>query len=486
MDSFRSSLAWRTALGVLLLFVGLGAASVLVLRSLLSRQLDRTLLHLAEVEAQAGAAHTGPEFQFHEGVLLAAREGPSTELTRYAQLWGSDGRPLIRTRNLSTDLELPAEALAAAQRGEVGWATHQWRGRTIRSVVYPLELVGAAHGVHLLQVAAPTDAVLRTVVQFTVFMIVLSFVAAAGAYGVGWRLAGVALRPTREITDQAEAIRAGTLSERITAHADVEEFSRLVTVLNGMLDRLEETFESQRRFTADASHELRAPLNVLRGDIEVTLRRERSAEEYRAALERCHGAVVHLARLIGDLLVLARSDAGVLLVHREPVDLNDVVHGAVERLGAMARAGDVKLSVRGQPAPVAGDPGVLDRMVGNLVENAVKYSPRGGTITVEVDRKDGTVALTVRDEGPGIPPEHVPHLFTRFYRGDPARAPEEGTGLGLAIAHAGALAHGGRLTFVGNDPGALFKLDLPAASQDAARTSGREARIAEAVRGNTR
>jgi len=486
MDSFRSSLAWRTALGVLLLFVGLGAASVLVLRSLLSRQLDGTLLHLAEVEAQAGAAHTGPEFQFHEGVLLAARESPSTELTRYAQLWASDGRPLVRSGNLTTDLELPAAALASAQRGEVGWASHEWRGRTIRSVVYPLELVGAAHGVHLLQVAAPTDGVIRTVVQFTVFMIVLSFVAAAGAYVVGWRLAGVALRPTREITDQAEAIRAGTLSDRITAHADVEEFSRLVTVLNGMLDRLEETFEGQRRFTADASHELRAPLNVLRGDIEVTLRRERSAEEYRAALERCHEAVVHLARLIGDLLVLARSDAGVLLVHREAVDLSDVVHCAVERLGAVAGSRGVRVSVHGQPASVVGDPGVLDRMVANLVENAVKYSPQGGTIWLEVGRKDDAVTLTVRDEGPGIAPEHVPHLFTRFYRGDPARAPDEGTGLGLAIAHAGALVHGGRLTFAGNSPGALFRLDLPAVPHHEARISGREARIAEVVRGNTR
>jgi len=135
------------ALATVLLFLALGAASVLALRSILYRQLDGTLLHLADVEAQAGAATTSSAFSFHEGVLLASREGQPTELTRYAQLWTHGGAALVRSRNLGSNLTPPPQALSAARRGQIGWATHEWRGREIRSVVYPLELVGAAHGV---------------------------------------------------------------------------------------------------------------------------------------------------------------------------------------------------------------------------------------------------------------------------------------------------------------------------------------------------
>ncbi len=472
MTSFRRSLAVRMALGMLALFVAVAAVSLLALRSLLYAQLDGTLLHIAEVEARHGAASTGSEFTFHEGVLLQPREGSSTPLTRYAQLWTSNGRPLVRSRNLHRDLNLPHDALVEARRGEVGWATHVWGGEQIRSVVFPLELVGAAHGVHVLQVAAPTASVRRTLTQFGMLLLTLSLVASGGAFVVGWRLAGVALRPTREITEQAEVIRAGTLSERITAHADVQEFSRLVTVLNGMLERLEGTFEGQRRFIADASHELRAPLTVLRGEIDVALRRERSAAEYREMIERCREEVLRMSVLVQDLLALARSDAGVLVEQRVELDLCDLARRVTERHRPLAADRGVRLAVRGTAAPVTGDPTVLERTIENLVVNSIRYSPAGGEVTIDVrpadgGDRDGAHLLIVRDQGPGVPPEQVPQLFTRFFRGDPARRRgggdgQEGTGLGLAIARAGAEAHGGSLRFAGNAPGAVFELRLPA------------------------
>ncbi len=284
MKSFRTSLALRMAAGGLVLFVVIGAASVLALRGILNSQLDGTLLHLAEVEAQAGAATSGSEFEFHEGVLLSASEGSAAELVRYAQIWTSDGRPVIRSRNLVRDLDLPGAALARAATGNVAWATHTWRGRQIRSVVYPLVLVGVAHQVHLLQVAAPTAPLRQTLVRFGVLVTLITLLATIGAYLLGRGLAAMALRPTGEITAQAESLTAGTLSERITAHADVAEFTSLVNVLNGMLDRIDRAFQVQRQFTADASHELRAPLTVLKGDIDVTLKRERTPEEYQAYL----------------------------------------------------------------------------------------------------------------------------------------------------------------------------------------------------------
>jgi two-component system OmpR family sensor kinase len=463
VKSFRAALAFRVALGVLALLAAAGVVSVFALRTILYRQLDGTLLHLAEVEAQAGAATSGSDFQFHEGVLLAAREGPSVELIRYAQLWSHDGKPVVRSRNLSTDLALPRSALAEAGAGRVATFTRNWRGRTIRSVVYPLELVGAAHQVHLLQVAAPTEPLRQTLTRFSGLVVLLTLLGTLGAYGLGRKLATVALRPTGEITAQAEAISEGTLSERITAHANVDEFTRLVTVLNGMLNRLDRAFQVQRQFTADASHELRAPLTVLKGDIDVTLKRDRSAAEYRETLVRCREEVERLARLATDLLVLARSDAALPLEHVAEVELRGLVGRVVERFQPVAEARKLRLEVVAQEAVVHGDERLLDRIVTNLLDNAVKHSQPGGRVRIELVR-DGDAVLTLRDEGPGIQPEHVPQLFVRFFRGDPARRRSEGTGLGLAIARAAAEAHGGRLEFLGNAPGAVFRLSLPLAS----------------------
>lgn len=460
MKSFRTSLAIRMAFGGLAVFSAVGLASVLSLRTILNSQLDGTLLRLAEVEVQAGASTAGSDFQFHEGVLLTADASPASELTRYAQLWSSDGKPVVRSRNLVFDLDLPPGVLEEARAGRIGWASHTWRGKRIRSVVYPLVLVGKAHQVHLLQVAAPTEPVQQTLARFSVLLVLLTLLATAGTYAIGRRIAGVALKPTSEITGQAEAITAGTLSERITAHADVEEFTRLVMVLNRMLDRLDGAFQVQRQFTADAGHELRAPLTVLKGDIDVTLKRDRSAAEYRETLVRCQEEVERLARLASDLLVLARSDSAVPLEHVAEVDVRALIHRVVARFESAAAARGVHLAIEAREVTVSGDERILDRAVSNLVDNGVKYCRPGGGVRLELVSRGGGV-LTVADDGPGIPPEHVPHLFVRFFRGDPARRRSEGTGLGLAIAKAGAEAHGGSLEFVGNAPGAVFRLSFP-------------------------
>lgn len=474
MRSFRMTLARRIATGVLVLFGIVGILSVLALRSILYDRLDDTLLRIAELEAQHGAATTSSAFAFHEGILLQPREDAASELTRFAQLWTSTGRPLVRSRNLKADLDLPADALALARSGRVGWSSHRWDGEPLRSVVFPLALVGAAHGVHVLQVAAPTQSVRRIVTRFALLTALLSLAATAGAFLVGWRLAGGALRPTREITEQAEAIEAGTLSDRITAHADVQEFGRLVNVLNGMLDRLEGAFEAQRRFTGDASHELRAPLNVLRGELDVLLRRDRTAAEYRETAQRCLEEVVHMARLVSDLLLLARGDAGMLVARNADTSLLDLASTVVQRIHDVASRRDVRITLQGSDARVSADPGVLERAITNLVENAVRHSPDGGAVTITIDREEATATVTVTDEGNGIPAGEAAHLFTRFYRGDPARtATATGSaGLGLAIARAAAEAHGGRLDYLGNAPGARFRLLLPVTDAVSSRVAG--------------
>ncbi len=461
MRSFRTALALRTAGAVLALTLLLGAISALALRALLYRQLDGTLVHLAEVEAQAGAAHTSSEFTFHEGVLLTATPGPSAELTRYAQLWTSDGAPLLRSRNLPADLFLPAGAVAAARDGQVVWDTHRWQGQRLRCVVYPLQLVGAAHGMHLLQVAAPLAPLERTLRDFILLGLALTLVAGGAAFGVGWRIAVAALLPTTEITAQAEAIREGTPAPSITAHADMDEFARLVQVLNAMLGRLNQASVIQRRFTADASHELRGPLTALRGELDLALKRDRTPEEYRVTLARCREEVIRLTRVATDLLTLARSEAGLTPSDTAEVDLRLVAEQVAERRRAVAGARGVAITVSGPPAVLRGDPALLERVVGNLVDNAVRHSPEGGTVGLTIDAGE-TVTLTVRDQGAGIPAADQGQLFSRFFRGESTRRADGGTGLGLAIAKTAAEAHGGRLEFAGNDPGAVFRLVLPA------------------------
>lgn len=466
MTSFRHSLARRMALGMFGLSVIVAAGSVVALRALLLLQLDGTLLHLAEVEARHGAASGTSAFAFHEGVLLQVGEASATPLTRYAQLWTSDGTPLVRSANLSADLILPPDELARARLGEVGWSTHEWRGAAVRSIVFPLSLVGAVHGVHLLQVVAPLDPLHRTLWQFGLLVSALTLAVTGGAFVMAWRLAGTALRPTREITEQAEAMQAGTLSERITAHAEVEEFGRLVSVLNGMLDRLQGTFDGQRRFVADASHELRAPLTVLRGELDVAQRRERTPAEYGEILDRCRGEVQRMSHLVQDLLALARSDAGSGIDFPADVDLLEVVQQIAARHQTLARAKGVRIVVDGMPAILAGDRPLLERTVENLVANALRHTAEPGEVRVNLASDGDSYVLTVSDDGPGVASEHVEHLFDRFFRGDPARGRHaepgaDGTGLGLAIAKAGALAHGGTLRFVANAPGAVFELRLP-------------------------
>ncbi len=459
MRSFRLTLAFRTAAGVLGLMLLLAMISAVALRALLYRQLDGTLVHLAEVEAEAGAAQMGSAFQFHEGVLLSSGGGASAELTRYAELWTSDGAPAARSANLDRDLFLPAGAREAAQDGRILWDTHVWEGQRLRCVVYPLRLVGAAHGQHLLQVAAPLAPLDRTLRDFILSELLLSLLACGGAFLVGWQIAGAALRPTREITEQAEAIREGTPSPTITANADAVEFSRLVQVLNGMLGRLDRAFAVQRRFTADASHELRGPLTALRGELDLALKRPRSAEEYQVTLERCREEVVRLTRLATDLLILARIETGFSAQDRLDTDLRAVAERVAGRYRAVAEGRGVRLAVTGDSAVVRGDPGMLEQIVGNLVDNAVKHVPDAGGVEVAVSAGDPSM-LTVRDTGAGITEADQPQLFSRFFRGESTSA--TGTGLGLAIARSAAEAHGGSLEFLGNDPGAVFQLRLPA------------------------
>jgi heavy metal sensor kinase len=265
--------------------------------------------------------------------------------------------------------------------------------------------------------------------------------AAAGAGGLA--LANRALAPVDRITRAASEISERDLSRRLPVGGR-DELGRLATTFNALIARLQQAFERQRRFTADASHELRTPLSLIQAITSQKLMRPREPEEYEQTLRQIDEAAAYMAKLVAHLLTLARADAGQVTLEQEPLELTELLEHVAAQVGETS-GWAIPIYADG-PAPVVGDAIRLTELFLNLLENAVKYTPPAGTIEIHVCHNPDSVKVAVRDTGIGIPPEHLPHVFDRFYRVDKARSREAGgTGLGLAISRWIAEAHGGSI-----------------------------------------
>jgi signal transduction histidine kinase len=284
-----------------------------------------------------------------------------------------------------------------------------------------------------------------------------------GALILGRWVCRRALRPVTVMAEAARAMTAEDVGARLPSPGVRGELDELHAAISGLLGRLHAALGRERRFTAEASHQLRTPLGTILGQVEVALRRPRPPEEYERVLGVVRRQAAELTRSVEALLFLARSDADAPPPPTEPVDLSAWLPGYVDSLAAHPRRADV--SVRTDPGSAAVDahPPLLKELVGNLVENALKYSPPGTPVVVRAEAAGGTVALTVEDRGPGIPPADLPHVFEPFYRsGTSAGVP--GSGLGLAVAARIAAAFGGRLGAENRtDGGARFTASFPAA-----------------------
>lgn len=275
-------------------------------------------------------------------------------------------------------------------------------------------------------------------------MLLLSLVPmviAVACLGGAW-LSRRALKPVDNITSVARAIGIENLASRLPAPGTGDELERLTDAWNATLSRLESAVAVLSRFAADASHELRTPVAVIRTSAEIALRRTREPEAYRDALREIAGESEHMTQLVEDLLYLARRDARGAGMPMEPLDLRDVVGDAAQELHGLAEARDIRISVRAgqQEAPIAGNAPALRRVFLALLDNALKYSPSGTEVTVSVLGKNGRVAAVVEDRGIGIAPNDLPHIFRRFYRANKARS-DGGHGLGLSLAQSVAAAH---------------------------------------------
>ena len=303
-----------------------------------------------------------------------------------------------------------------------------------------------------------------------VFLIAIPLLIACAAFG-GYLLARRSLEPVAAMAQRAAAIGASTLGERLPVGGG-DELVGLARVMNDLLDRLERSFAQQRRFVADASHELRTPTAILRTEADITLSRaHREETEYRASLSVMQDAARRLTRIVDDLFLLARADSGHLVAGRRPIYLEDLVHDATRAVHSVAEQRGVRIGL-GElvEAPFQGDPDLLGRLLLNLLDNAIKFSPSGGTVTVAMAAGDRATAISVVDNGPGIPPEVHERVFERFFRVDVARSRSEasatsGAGLGLAIARHIAELHGGQLELVKSRPGwTEFRVALPVTS----------------------
>jgi heavy metal sensor kinase len=283
-------------------------------------------------------------------------------------------------------------------------------------------------------------------------------------------LVGRTLSPIERISRQAEAYSAGDLSLRLPGEESADEVGRMVVAFNRLLGRLEAAFQRESRFTSDAAHELRTPLTILRGEVELALREQPdSTASIRATLHSLKEEIERLEGLVGNLLTLARSETAQAALDAEPVSLLELSSEVIGRLAYLARSQDVRLEVSPDSTDqtVLGDPATLRQALFNVVQNALRHSPRGSSVRLRIFEDSGHATVEVCDTGPGIPEAAIPHLFDRFFRADPARSRlserGQGLGLGLAITRAVVQAHGGEVC-AENRPlrGAKFTITLPA------------------------
>lgn len=289
----------------------------------------------------------------------------------------------------------------------------------------------------------------------------------------GYFLARKSLAPVVSMSDKAARISAANLHERLPVANERDELGRLALIFNNLLARLDQSFEQQRRFMADASHALRTPVAIVCGEAEVALSQsERASADYRESLAIVHDEGRRLTRIVEDLFTLARADAGQYRLSLTDFYLDELVGEAVRSVRTLVADRGLSLHLTAPlEMPFRGDEGLLRRLVLNLLDNAIKHTPADGRVTVTCERKEDDYLLIVTDTGSGIPPEAQPHIFERFYRADKARSRGDadsanftgGAGLGLSIARWIAEVHNGQIDLLcSNEQGSTFVAKFPA------------------------
>jgi heavy metal sensor kinase len=390
-------------------------------------------------------------------VVLAQMVFPN----RYVEVVDSEGRAVAWSSNLSgRQLTIPQTALTEArQHGGSFVVLNDLRVAVVPLSKDPNSQLGFATVAEPLSVVEEGLRRLRRHFLFGVPLVLLF--ASAG----GYFLARKSLAPIALMNQQTQRISAENLSARLDVAHPRDEVGQLALTINALLTRLDAAFQEQRRFIADASHELRTPLAVLRGETEVALQQERRPAEYQESLALIKDEAERLSRIVENLFLLARQPVDAASMTREMVSLDQLVADCVRAASVLAIQKGLKLKLNGNlPAiTLTGDDEMLKRMLLNLLDNAVKYTPQGGEINIALDSQNGAARIVVTDTGIGIPTEDQSRIFDRFYRVDKARSRAlGGAGLGLSIARWIVEGHGGKLSVESAaGRGSSFIVELP-------------------------
>ncbi len=433
--------------------LGITLWAYLGVRDTLTAQLDRSLAAVFKRESYL--------FEESGRLLLTTRprdlDAFVVEINRLVVLRDSAGRVIQANNDLVRDLPLNARALGRALAGEHVVVEGRWRTERVRS------LYGPARGGAVLQVAASRRHLDKSSQGVLLRMVITALLGSmATMIGAAW-LARSALAPVEDIATQARTIQGTRRGERITVHAQVSELQGLVEVLNRMLERIERASEWHRRIIRDLGHDLRTPITAMGAEVEMALRKPRTAEEYRRVLASTQEEVERLG-LIGDALsLLGRLEAGDLAPVIRQVDVRQVAGEAVDRVRARLGAQPVSCVCPPSPVPANLDGHLIGLALDQLLDNARRHTPAGTPVEVTVSGADGWVRLVVEDRGPGVPEETLPHLFDRFYRGTDARERTAGPGLGLTVAATIVDLHRGGITArLGEAGGLRVEMALPA------------------------
>ena len=450
----RNSLRFRITAWYLaffsLLFAGFGVFLYRVLAAGLETRLDEALISQVDT---AAALFEDEFFELHD-VTQAAAESATEVKSAGGFIAVLEGRRVI-----SPNAQMVTEELVAAVMRGAPSRVIAIRGA--HAATHPVTLSSRNF---VVVSYSSLDAIAESLLLVQrVLMFALPALLAIAAFGGYW-LATRNLAPLETMAGQARLISSNNLDKRIEIGSAAEELAVLSASFNELLGRLDQSFDSMRRFVADASHELRTPLSVIRGEADVALAANRSPAEYREALTVILDESRRLSALVEDLLNLARADAGRVTLHMEEFYFNDLIADCCRRAQPAAAARGVALECQGSDdVPFRGDEQLLRRLISNLVDNAIRYTPADGRVTLQLEAEAAGVRLRVSDTGIGISPDAAAHVFERFYRADAARGRAGGGfGLGLSIVKWIAESHNGSVALDSKPAaGSTFTVTLP-------------------------
>jgi heavy metal sensor kinase len=404
--------------------------------------------------------------------LLARQTGKNDEtirreLNELSDLWANGALLEVSDKNhnwifRSPRFAQPSFPLPPVRDREIAFFTTNLDSFQYRIALQNVETADRTFEIHA---AVPTEPFDQALDSFRLIEKEASPLLILLASLLGYWLSGRPLGPMKCIIETAESIGAQNLSRRLQVPKARDELRRLTQTLNAMLERIETSFNKITQFTADASHDLRTPVAVMRTAAEITLRRPRAAAEYRDALSKILATSVETSDLLENLLTLARADAGALAMEMHPVDLGSHVRKAQERAALLSADKQVEVGFEApsEPVWVKADAIAIDRLLAILLDNAVKYTPPGGRCEIALSQTACQAQISVRDSGIGIAPDDLKNIFDRFYRADRSRSKNTGgAGLGLAIARWITEFHGGAITVESEiSAGSVFRVRLP-------------------------